>query len=86
MTDTASTPPAQPGLQSLSKSFEPAALEALAFQACKDVSHLLRPAHLAQLAASIKTNRSLAERLPKDFGIADEPAHVYRLPLPKGGQ
>jgi len=28
MTDTASTPPAQPGLQSLSKSFEPAALEA----------------------------------------------------------
>ena len=28
MTDIASTPPAQPGLQSLSKSFEPAALEA----------------------------------------------------------
>ena len=28
MTDTASTPPAQPGLQSLSKSFEPVALEA----------------------------------------------------------
>ena len=28
MTDTASLPPAQPGLQSLSKSFEPAALEA----------------------------------------------------------
>jgi len=28
MTDTATTPPAQPGLQSLSKSFEPAALEA----------------------------------------------------------
>ncbi len=28
MSDTASTPPAQPGLQSLSKSFEPAALEA----------------------------------------------------------
>ncbi|MFZ2307381.1 MAG: valine--tRNA ligase [Rhodoferax sp.] len=28
MTDTAITPPAQPGLQSLSKSFEPAALEA----------------------------------------------------------
>lgn len=46
----------------------------------------LTEAHLAQLAASIKTNRSLAERLPKDFGIADEPAHVYRLPLPKGGQ
>jgi fumarate hydratase class I len=29
---------------------KPAALEALAFQACRDVSHLLRPAHLQQLA------------------------------------
>ncbi|MBC4013758.1 fumarate hydratase [Siccirubricoccus deserti] len=29
---------------------KPEALEALAFQACRDVSHLLRPAHLQQLA------------------------------------
>ena len=29
---------------------KPEALEQLAFAACKDVSHLLRPAHLAQLA------------------------------------
>jgi fumarate hydratase class I len=29
---------------------KPEALEQLAFQACKDVSHLLRPAHLQQLA------------------------------------
>ena len=28
----------------------PAALEQLAFAACRDVSHLLRPAHLQQLA------------------------------------
>ena len=32
----------------------PEALEQLAFQACKDVSHLLRPGHLQQLANILK--------------------------------
>ena len=55
---------------------KPAALEALAFQACKDVSHLLRPAHLAQLAKILKdpeasaNDRFVALDLLKNANIA----------------
>jgi fumarate hydratase class I len=54
----------------------PAALEQLAFQACKDVSHLLRPAHLAQLARILKdpeasaNDRFVALDLLKNANIA----------------
>jgi fumarate hydratase class I len=54
----------------------PAALEALAFAACKDVSHLLRPGHLAQLAAILKdpeasaNDRFVALDLLKNANIA----------------
>jgi fumarate hydratase class I len=36
---------------------QPAALEQLAFAACRDVSHLLRPGHLQQLANILKDPR-----------------------------
>jgi fumarate hydratase class I len=55
---------------------KPGALEALAFQACKDVSHLLRPAHLAQLAKILKdpeasaNDRFVALDLLKNANIA----------------
>ena len=55
---------------------KPAALEALAFQACKDVSHLLRPAHLAQLAKILQdpeasaNDRFVALDLLKNANIA----------------
>ncbi|MCA3337624.1 MAG: fumarate hydratase [Roseomonas sp.] len=55
---------------------QPAALEALAFQACKDVSHLLRPAHLAQLAKILQdpeasaNDRFVALDLLKNANIA----------------
>jgi fumarate hydratase class I len=55
---------------------KPGALEALAFQACKDVSHLLRPAHLAQLAKILQdpeasaNDRFVALDLLKNANIA----------------
>jgi fumarate hydratase class I len=55
---------------------KPEALEQLAFAACKDVSHLLRPAHLAQLAAILKdpeaspNDRFVALDLLKNANIA----------------
>jgi fumarate hydratase class I len=55
---------------------KPAVLEALAFQACKDVSHLLRPAHLAQLAKILQdpeasaNDRFVALDLLKNANIA----------------
>ncbi|WP_149536510.1 fumarate hydratase [Siccirubricoccus phaeus] len=55
---------------------KPAALEALAFAACKDVSHLLRPAHLQQLANILKdpeasaNDRFVALDLLKNANIA----------------
>ena len=54
----------------------PKALEELAFQACKDVSHLLRPAHLQQLANILKdpeasaNDRFVALDLLKNASIA----------------
>jgi fumarate hydratase class I len=54
----------------------PKALEELAFQACKDVSHLLRPAHLEQLAGILKdpeasaNDRFVALDLLKNASIA----------------
>jgi fumarate hydratase class I len=54
----------------------PAALEALAFQACKEVSHLLRPGHLQQLANILKdpeaspNDRFVALDLLKNANIA----------------
>ncbi|MDB5374410.1 MAG: fumarate hydratase [Belnapia sp.] len=54
----------------------PEALEELAFQACKDVSHLLRPAHLAQLAKILQdpeasaNDRFVALDLLKNANIA----------------
>ena len=54
----------------------PKALEELAFQACKDVSHLLRPAHLEQLAKILKdpeasaNDRFVALDLLKNASIA----------------
>jgi fumarate hydratase class I len=54
----------------------PAALEALALQACKDVSHLLRPGHLAQLRAILDdpeasaNDRFVALDLLKNANIA----------------
>ncbi len=55
---------------------KPEALEQLAFAACKDVSHLLRPGHLAQLAAILKdpeaspNDRFVALDLLKNANIA----------------
>jgi fumarate hydratase class I len=55
---------------------KPEALEQLAFAACKDVSHLLRPAHLRQLAAILKdpeasaNDRFVALDLLKNANIA----------------
>jgi fumarate hydratase class I len=55
---------------------KPEALEQLAFQACKDVSHLLRPAHLQQLANILKdpeaspNDRFVALDLLKNANIA----------------
>ncbi len=55
---------------------KPGALEALAFQACKDVSHLLRPAHVAQLAKILQdpeasaNDRFVALDLLKNANIA----------------
>jgi fumarate hydratase class I len=55
---------------------KPEALEQLAFAACKDASHLLRPAHLAQLAAILKdpeaspNDRFVALDLLKNANIA----------------
>ena len=54
----------------------PKALEELAFQACKDVSHLLRPAHLEQLAKILQdpeasaNDRFVALDLLKNASIA----------------
>ena len=54
----------------------PKALEELAFQACKDVSHLLRPGHLQQLANILKdpeasaNDRFVALDLLKNASIA----------------
>ena len=54
----------------------PEALEQLAFQACKDVSHLLRPGHLAQLARILQdpeasaNDRFVALDLLKNANIA----------------
>ncbi len=54
----------------------PAALEALAFQACRDASHLLRPGHLQQLANILKdpeasaNDRFVALDLLKNANIA----------------
>ncbi|MBV1797078.1 fumarate hydratase [Siccirubricoccus sp. G192] len=54
----------------------PAALEALAFQACKEVSHLLRPGHLRQLANILQdpeasaNDRFVALDLLKNANIA----------------
>jgi fumarate hydratase class I len=54
----------------------PQALEQLAFQACRDVSHLLRPAHLQQLANILKdpeataNDRFVALDLLKNASIA----------------
>ncbi len=54
----------------------PKALEDLAFQACKDVSHLLRPAHLEQLAKILQdpeasaNDRFVALDLLKNASIA----------------
>lgn len=55
---------------------KPEALEQLAFQACKDVSHLLRPGHLAQLAKILQdpeaspNDRFVALDLLKNANIA----------------
>ena len=55
---------------------QPAVLEQLAFQACKDVSHLLRPAHLAQLGKILQdpeaspNDRFVALDLLKNANIA----------------
>jgi fumarate hydratase class I len=55
---------------------EPRALEQLAFQACRDVSHLLRPGHLQQLANILKdpeataNDRFVALDLLKNASIA----------------
>jgi len=55
---------------------KPEALEQLAFAACKDVSHLLRPAHLAQLGTILKdpeaspNDRFVALDLLKNANIA----------------
>ncbi|MGG5810369.1 fumarate hydratase [Falsiroseomonas sp. CW058] len=55
---------------------EPRALEQLAFQACRDVSHLLRPGHLQQLANILKdpeaspNDRFVALDLLKNANIA----------------
>jgi fumarate hydratase class I len=55
---------------------KPEALEQLAFQACKDVSHLLRPGHLQQLANILKdpeasaNDRFVALDLLKNANIA----------------
>ncbi len=55
---------------------KPQALEELAFAACKDVSHLLRPAHLAQLAKILQdpeaspNDRFVALDLLKNANIA----------------
>jgi fumarate hydratase class I len=55
---------------------KPEALEQLAFAACKDVSHLLRPGHLQQLAAILKdpeaspNDRFVALDLLKNANIA----------------
>jgi fumarate hydratase class I len=38
-------------------SIPPRVLEELAFAACRDVSHLLRPGHLQQLANILRTPR-----------------------------
>ena len=54
----------------------PKALEGLAFQACRDVSHLLRPSHLEQLAKILKdpeataNDRFVALDLLKNASIA----------------
>jgi fumarate hydratase class I len=54
----------------------PAALEALAFEACKEVSHLLRPGHLRQLANILRdpeasaNDRFVALDLLKNANIA----------------
>ena len=54
----------------------PKALEQLAFQACRDVSHLLRPGHLQQLANILKdpeasaNDRFVALDLLKNASIA----------------
>lgn len=55
---------------------KPEALEQLAFQSCKDVSHLLRPGHLAQLAKILQdpeaspNDRFVALDLLKNANIA----------------
>ena len=35
-----------------------------------------------QLRTALETSAATAARLPKDLSWTDEPAHVYRLPLP----
>ena len=36
------------------------------------------------LAQGSRSNVATAARLPKDLHWTEEPAHVFRLPLPKG--
>ena len=43
----------------------------------------LSDASLDELAAGVRANRQLAERLPRDLHWGEESALVFRLPIPK---
>lgn len=46
----------------------------------------LTESHLDQLAASIRSNDQLSQRLPKDLHWTEECAHVYRFPASREGK
>ena len=56
----------------------PDALSELAFQAFRDVSHLLRPGHLAQLRAILDDPEASGERPVRGAGSAEERQHRGR--------
>ena len=57
---------------------EPEALTLLTAQAFKDISHLLRPGHLAQLRAILDDARGLAQRQVRGAGAPEERQHLGR--------
>jgi hypothetical protein len=42
--------------------------------------------HVNELARSVASGRELSERLPKDLHWTEEPALIFRLPLPERGK
>ncbi len=57
---------------------EPEALTLLTAQAFKDISHLLRPGHLAQLRSILDDRRGLGQRQVRGAGAPEERQHLGR--------